>query len=101
MLAAASEPNFASRPENERTTSRHWLRMYRSVQTRPAIARPLYQACSSGFRKRIATAAQTSATPSQPRSPRKRFNITRAVSSTAPAFAVHRLGGEEQTERDE
>src|SRR5687768_7955284 len=66
----------------------------------------------------MATAANTSATPSQPSSPSILFNIlTRcsvvalltgvirasatAAPSAPPPFAVHRLGGQEQPEGDE
>src|SRR5690606_41910868 len=52
--------------------------------------------CRSGARKRIATAARTSATPSQPMSPRIRFSM-----SAPPPLAVHRLRGEEQAESHE
>src|SRR3990170_8224061 len=97
-LAAARAPNRTWRPENDRATSRHWLRMYRRVQARPASASPLYHCTISGFRKRTATAANTSATPSHPSSPRTRFIISPLP---APAFAVHGLRGQEQAKGDE
>ena len=58
----------------------------------------LYHCCHSGRVKRIATAAKTSTTPSQPRSPRTALQHRPL---TAPPFAVDRLGRQEQSERDE
>src|SRR3954470_14499981 len=72
--------------------------MYRSVQARPASARPLYHCCHSGRVKRIATAAKTNATPSHPRRPRTRFTI---VPLSTPPFAVDRLGRQEQSKKNE
>src|SRR4249919_3714867 len=94
-LAAASDPKRACRPESSRPISRHWLRTYSSVQTRPAMARPRNHV-HSGRSCEMASAEKTKTTPSQPRSPRMRFTI-----STAPAFGIDRLGGHEQAEGNE
>src|SRR6476620_1854244 len=96
-VAGASDPSRALRPENDRATSRHWLRMYRSVHASPASASVLNH-CHSGFSCEIASAAPTSATPSQPTSPRTLLSI---IALPAPAFHVDGLGGQEQTECDE
>src|SRR5687768_17617216 len=100
-LAVASVPKRACRPENSRAISRHWLSTYKSVHTRPPIASARYH-CHSGRSCEMATAASTSATPSQPRSPRALFNIrVYGKKLTAPAFRIDRLGRQKQSERDE
>src|SRR3954467_10238207 len=97
-LPAASDPSRRWRAENGRAVWRHGLRMESSVDARPASASPLYHCCHSGRVNRMATAANTSATPSHPSRPRTRFNI---CPLSTPPLAVDRLGRQEEPKGNE
>src|SRR5689334_6618791 len=64
------------------------------------MASPYHQV-HSGRKFLMATAANTSATPSHPSNPRIRFNICSSLPLPAPTFRIDGLGGQEQPERDE